>query len=441
MKKSAEIRQSLQEKIDAQKDIVEAAKDENGVERALTNDESVKFRAVQADIDALRTSLKDAEDYEANQRAAAAASGVRFEKPEAPEKKELRSLMKKYSLYRAVRSQLPNGRLDGVELEVHQETIKRAEKSGVAFQGVAIPSFSSSEVRADGQTVTQDSGGYGANLVPVDQQGVIEFLRPKPILQSLGSRFLTGLTGNLKFPVNNGGVTASWEGEITEVANTKNAYGSKTMEPHRLAAATLISLQNLYQSSPDLERMTIEDINAEVANKLDSAAINGPGSGNVPLGILNVGGINSVAAGTNGGAPTWAHIVALETAINIANANGAKMAYLINPGTKGKLKTTAHEANASNYLMGLDNTINGYAVGVSNLVPNNLTKGSGTDLNAGIFGDFSQLLMGQWGFYDLTVDNISKKKEGNIELVVNAFYDCIVRQDKAFSAIKDWSLV
>ena len=187
---------------------------------------------------------------------------------------------------------------------------------------------------------------------------------------------------------------------------------------------------------------TVQDIRNEIANAIDLAAINGPaGSATVPEGILNTTGIGSVDGGTDGATPTWEHVVALETSIYENNADAANMAYLINPGTKGKLKTTKHEAGDLGYLMSPSNEINGYKVGVSNHVPSTLTKGSSIEVaNAAIFGDFSQLLIGQWAFLDLTVDNISKKKDGYVEIVVNTFIDTLIRQPKAFAAVKDWLL-
>ena len=90
--------------------------------------------------------------------------------------------------------------------------------------------------------------------------------------------------------------------------------------------------------------------------------------------------------------------------------------------------------------MGVGNELNGYPVSISNLVPNDLTKGTGTSLNAGIFGDWSQVMIGEWGFYDMVVDNISRKKEGLIEITVNSFLDILIKHGEAFAVVKDWDL-
>jgi HK97 family phage major capsid protein len=88
--------------------------------------------------------------------------------------------------------------------------------------------------------------------------------------------------------------------------------------------------------------------------------------------------------------------------------------------------------------MAPDGSVNGYPFSVSNHVPSNLTKGTASGIcSAAIFGDFSQLIIGQWGFMDISVDNSSRKREGYIEITVNVFVDVLVKQPKAFTVIKD----
>jgi hypothetical protein len=46
-------------------------------------------------------------------------------------------------------------------------------------------------------------------------------------------------------------------------------------------------------------------------------------------------------------------------------------------------------------------------------IPSNLTKGTAAGTcSAVLFGDFSKLVIGQWGFMDLSVDDKSRKKKG-----------------------------
>ena len=63
---------------------------------------------------------------------------------------------------------------------------------------------------------------------------------------------------------------------------------------------------------------------------IDTAAINGSGSSNQPLGILNTSGIGSVAGGTNGLAPTLDHLLDLKKEVAVDNADVASCGYLTN---------------------------------------------------------------------------------------------------------------
>lgn len=434
MKKSDALKQQRHAANELQLALINKAKAEN---RDFTDAEVQEFDTRKAEMEALDTQINRALEMEAVEARAAAASAT-FVPGNDGADKELKNLQKRYSIHKTMNALTTGRSLDGVEKELDQEMRKIAERSGVAITGFAMPIMAN---RADGQTVTEDSAGYGGNLVATETQAPIEFLRPKLMLEQLGARYMTGLVGNLKFPKNNGGVTATWEGEVDTVGNTKSAYGSFDFTPKRLACSVLVSLQNLMQTNNAIEMFTVEDMNKAIAQALQNAAINGSGTGQ-PKGILNYSGIGSVVAGTNGADPTFAHVVALETAIANANADASTMAYLINSKTRGKLKTTPKVSGQPVYIMGENGQINGYDSAVTNLVPSNLTKGTSSGVcSAGIFGDFSQLMIGQWAFLDLSVDNVSKKKDGYVEITVNSFNDVAVRHEESFAAVKDWTTV
>ncbi|MFD0762988.1 phage major capsid protein [Lutibacter aestuarii] len=431
MKTSKQLKEQRASLVTEQQGFVTLAKSEK---REFTPEEETRFDAIQEELKTLDAQIKRAEAAEALELRLAATNG---ETVGESEQKEKRKMLKDYSLHRALRSQLQGGKLEGVEAEYDQEMRAAAKAAGVAIQGVAIPN--GAEKRDTAQTVTQDAGAYGANLVGTQTMGIIDQLRPKPILEQMGATYLRGLTGKVEFPTNDGGIVATWEGERDTVAPTKNAYGKISMDPKRLSATVQVSLQNLIQSTPNLEAMTASDIRLATQLAIDIAGINGSGVGNVPLGILNAPGTFAVVGGTDGAAPTWANVVGMETGIYNVNAEAANMGYLINPVTKGKLKTTKHEAGDLGYLMTPANEINGYKVGVSTLVPSDLDKGTSVGVcSAAIFGNFADLLIGEWGFYDMVVDNITGKKAGIIEITVNQFIDILVKRAKSFAVVKDW---
>ena len=79
----------------------------------------------------------------------------------------------------------------------------------------------------------------------------------------------------------------------------------------------------------------------------------------------------------------------------------------------------------------------GHRARFSGNVPDNLTKGTGTNLSALIFGNWSDLLVGQWGGIDLIVDDVTEAAKGNVKLVAHSEWDIAVRHAESFAAIKD----
>ncbi len=425
MKKSDELKQERTAKLNAQGALINKAKEEK---RDMSEADNTAFDGLQTEIEALDVQIERAIKIEkaeariAGQKGEEQAPQTRANDDEPTEKPV-------FSIHRAIRAGMVNGNLEGVEKELHERTVEAAKASNISLGGIAVP------MNRAAQTVTGDEGAKGGNLVQTDLQSPIDFLRPQPLMSQIGATYLAGLTGNLRFPKNEGGIVASWEGETTTTPETANVYGYLDSVPKRLSVTVPISLQNLMQSSIDLEMYTINEINAAIANAIDAAAVNGSGTGQ-PLGILNNTNVNTVATSANGDAPSWDMIVDAETNVFVANANAARMNYVMNPKTRGKLKKTKHTAGDLNYIMGVDGNVNGYASAVSNHVPSNLSKGTGTNLSALVFGDFSQLLINQWGFMDLSVDEFSRKKEGLVEVTVNVFVDVLVKQPKAFSVVK-----
>jgi hypothetical protein len=66
-------------------------------------------------------------------------------------------------------------------------------------------------------------------------------------------------------------------------------------------------------------------------------------------------------------------------------------------------------------------------------MPSNLTKGSGSNLSAMIFGVWSELLIGQWSGIDILVDQYTGSNAGTVRVV--AFHDCdfAVRHPESFA--------
>lgn len=279
----------------------------------------------------------------------------------------------------------------------------------------------------------------GGNLVATDLLAgdFISLLRNAMVIMGMGTRMLTGLNGNIAIPRHSGAATAYWVAESGAPTESQQSFDQVTMSPKTVGAYTDISRKLLLQSSLDVEALVQQDLATVLGLAIQQAAINGTGASNQPSGLLTLI-TPSVAGGTDGAAPTWANIVELETDVSVANADVGTLSYLTNAKVRGKLKGTSKVTGQNGFVWeGGDTPLNGYRAAVTNAVPSNLTKGSGTNLSAILFGNFADLLIGMWGTLDLMVDPYSNSTSGTVRVVALQDVDVAVRHAESFATMVD----
>jgi hypothetical protein len=87
-------------------------------------------------------------------------------------------------------------------------------------------------------------------------------------------------------------------------------------------------------------------------------------------------------------------------------------------------------------------SVNGYGALVTNIIPGNLNKGTGTNLSMAIFGDFSNLIIGEWGILDLLPNPFGTGYEqGNVQVRAMQTVDVNLRRPEYFSVTSDISTI
>lgn len=288
-------------------------------------------------------------------------------------------------------------------------------------------------------TVTGTGGNAGGDLVPTELRSMVDILRDNMVLSQLGATFIGGLQGNVEWPRIIDGTEPTEKGENAEADVRTLGTGIIRSTPHRLPVVSEYSTQLLLQGSPDVESFIRQDLMTSIALRMERQAINGDGAGDNVLGLLNTAGIGAVAGGANGAAPTEDHLIDLEGAVELLNALDGNLGYLTNTKVKTKLKKTRIEAGQTDKVWSRENELNGYGnVAVTNLVPSNLTKGSANAIaSAIIFGNFSDMLLNQWGGLDVLVNPYTKDSQGLIRVTVSTFFDMVLRRAASFAAMKD----
>jgi HK97 family phage major capsid protein len=324
----------------------------------------------------------------------------------------------------------------GFELECSKAVAKRMQKEP---KGAFIPM----DVMLSGQrdiNTTDDSGLVGTTHMA---SAFIDVLRNKMVLKEAGARVLDGLVGNLAIPKRTAGASVYWvaEGITTNPTESEASYGSVPLTPKTVGTFTEITRQMLAQSSPAIEQLTRDDLAAAVALGIDLAGLHGTGAANQPTGVAATSGIGSVAGGANGLAPNDDHIIDLETAVAVDNADLGALAYITNAKVRGKLKKTDIGTDTGVRVWDRVNAeypLNGYRALVTNQVKSDLVKGtSGAVCSAIFYGNWNDLLIGMWGALDILVDPYTYSKSGGLLVRALQDVDIAVRHAESFSAMLD----
>ena len=318
--------------------------------------------------------------------------------------------MSNFSLIKAINDVVNNRNINEDALNVIEMGATEMRKSGLSYSGqIQLP------VEERGDAVAATVATDGKEIVATDKLNILEPLRGKSILAEAGATFLTGLVGNISIP-NYTGSTCGWKGELEAADNGKGTFGSVELSPKRLTAYIDISKQFLTQDSVGAEEMLRADIVNSLVAKLEQT-IFGDAAGDTtkPAGIFNSAEVV---------APSYQGVCEAEAAVT--DYSGEKR-FVMSPTAKSAFKQATISGTKSDLRLLLeDGEVDGYPVSDSS----NVVAGGYA------FGDFSELVVAQWGGIDIVVDPYTLATKNAIRLVINAYFDAKVRRDGAIKAYK-----
>lgn len=345
--------------------------------------------------------------------------------------------MKNFSLMQSIRDVLDNKPFDPEFAPIFEEGRQELVKSGLQPAGrIILPSESRAyyemlppEKRAaivTGQTTGTTAGGYA---IQTDKLTVLPPLTNYLVLTKAGATYLTGLVGNVSIPTYSG-TTVAWKAEVTTASDGAGTWGKVDLNPKKLCAFIDVSKMFLLQDSVGAERMLMENLSKAIAAKLEETIL-GTGEGAVatePQGLF-------WKAYTSGATTlTWATLVDLEKDVDAQNALYGNCAYITNATGRYTLKTTLRTATYGDKMIMEANEANGYPVYISNGVA--LTTDFSTTTGTGIiFGNWNDLIIGQWGGYDILVDPYTQAALGEVRILVNCYFDAAAANANSFSAL------
>lgn len=310
------------------------------------------------------------------------------------------NMNKEFKLIRAI-NQMANGKaVDEVTAAVCAAGQNEMRGAGLTAEGaLVIPS----ETR--GISVTDSVGA----TVGVDVTDILAPLRDNLVLAKAGAKFMTGLKNDVKLPSLAGG-EAKWESEVGEVTkDTTATINGVTLTPKRISVVLPVSKQFLIQSSDSAEAILKENIMTAIAEKLQKTIL----SSNVadpkaPKGIF---------AATPVSAKTFAKLCDMEATADAKNV-GQNRYYII--GNKAKAALRQLQKGTANTQMVYDR---GEIDGTPCLSTTSAPE------NGVLYGDFSNLYIGQFGGTEIIVDNYTRAAFGEVVLTVNAYFDAALARE------------
>jgi HK97 family phage major capsid protein len=400
--------------------------------RAMTPEEAADVDRLTGEAEALGEQIARRQRFAALE-AQVGADGNRTGDP-LPHQTEKRH---EYSILRAIRCLMNHRQLDGLEGEVSQELQKRRGR-GVQGNGFVLPlDLPMASKRAEKRSGFDTTAGAGGIPTILDTT-YIDLLRNRMVVRQAGARVLSDMVGNFSIPRQSAAGSAYWVAEGGAPTGSNQTVDQVQFTPKTVGAYTDISRRLAEQLNADAEQFVRDDLAAIVARGVDLAALNGTGASNQPKGVLQTSGIGSVAVGTNGGSPTNAVIVGLETAVATANADLGALSYITNAKVRGTLKQTAKIGSTYPvFLMDDKGQVNGYNCFITNQLPSSLTKGTGTGLSPLVYGNWNDLVIAFWSGLDVIVDPYTGSNAGTVRIVTLQDCDVNLRHPESFAACVD----
>lgn len=337
-------------------------------------------------------------------------------------KKEVRH----FSVLRAIRAMAnPTDRQAQEEARFEIEVSEAAQRAtGRTARGIMLPSDVLRSWAQRDINTTDDAG-----LIAEDFRGgdFVDVLRNASSVMQAGATVLNGLQGSVAIPKKTAASTAGWiatEGNAS--SESEATFGQILMSPKVVGSHTQITRLMMQQSSLDIENLIRNDLAQGISLAIDAGALEGSGSSGQPTGIKNTSGINAPTAFAAAN-PTFAEVVAMETAVAEDNALLGNLAYILPASMYGALKTTTKDSGSGQFVVEPDGNINGYNAIVSNQV----TAG---DL---YFGNFADALIGLYGGLDIVVDPYSNSTGGTVNVTALQTVDVAVRHAVSFAVNND----
>lgn len=356
--------------------------EENKKNEEVQEQRNAEFDSLKNEMEGLKRSINDLQAGQEAVSKKVSSIKVREEKK-----------MQNFSLIRAIREFIStDGMSEDVKAVIRAGREEMNRSNLTTIGDIIIP-----QQRA-AVTVTAEHD----DTIGVDVFNAFAPIREDLVAVKAGAQFYPGLTNDKRIPVLGGGNVA-WTTENGQAADPDYSFTSVNLIPHRLTAQFKLSKQMVAQDNAAIEATLLSDLRKAVISKLNTTMFGTAAAGSgAPKGIGNG---QTAAVGTD-----WAKLTGIEAAVERL-AVGERFAYIASPEAAAAIRAMTY--NKTSRLV--------YEAGNVDGTP--LFKSVGVGANLGYYGDWSNLVIGQWGALDVTVDPYTAAGTGELVITINSYFD------------------
>lgn len=315
----------------------------------------------------------------------------------------------KYSLVRAFQS-LINPKIDA--------SFERSVSDELASRSGLYPSANSIMLSfRDGEF--NGGAGVGAGMIGTDHRAdlFIQSLRTRMGVKN--ATVLTGLVGNVDIPTQTGAVTVGIGAMNSTSSKTKPTVGSTVLTPKKFSAYVDVGEDLIAQGNPDAIAFVIDDLQAQLARKLDLSIL----TGNADPEILGVDGTTGVQTKViaNMGSITWNDILDMYGKVADYEIEDGDLAWIAKGVTKANFMGISKDAGSGRFLVE-DDKMNGFPVNVC----------GGLTANDLYLGVWKNVVIGNWGGLEIKIDDKTGIKSGTITVLARLYADIAITNPASF---------
>lgn len=281
----------------------------------------------------------------------------------------------------------------------------------------------------------------GQELIETTFRGdlFIDALRPRSITLQLGVTPVGELVGNVQVPRLDTTSTAFWltaSGSPVQsqaITESEGVFDSSPViaAPCVVGAFNTASRLLMQQTRSNLaETILSNDIARVLGTAVDSAVIQGSGSGGLPTGITHAAGTNSVAGAT------FALATAITAVQDLAAANAIvsrrALGWAVPPSVAGLLMSRMKVTTNSYSPIWEGSLDSGSVLGHPALASTNVPSGTA------VFGDWSQAMLLSWGTnapIEIEVNPVQNFATGDIGIRAMLSCNVVIRHGGSFSIV------